>query len=129
MSLASREEVCWATDQVLSLCQELGILVNLEKSTLLPSQEIVYLGIRIDSQTFRVSATSLRIEKFFSIVEEFSSSKVQSAMSWEGSVGPPRVSVAPRSEWSVSHESLATGSKARLGFLGRGDPGSLGLPS
>ena len=47
----------------------------------------------------------------------------------EGSVGPPRVSVAPRSEWSVSHKSLATGSKVRLGFSGRGDPGSLGLPS
>ena len=27
---SSREEACWARDQVLSLCQELGIVVNLE---------------------------------------------------------------------------------------------------
>ena len=75
----SQEEACWARDQVLSLCQELGIVVNLEKSTLTPSQQITYLGIRINSQTFRASATPSRIEKFFSIAEEFLSSKVQSA--------------------------------------------------
>ena len=79
---SSREEVCWARDHVLSLCQEVGIVVNLEKSTLLPSQQIVYLGIRINLQTFRASATPSRIEKFFSVVEEFLSSKVQSPKSW-----------------------------------------------
>ena len=84
---SSQEEVCWARDHVLSLCQELGIVVNLEKSTLLPSQQIVYLGIRIDSQTFRASATPSRIEKFFSIVEKFLSSKVQSAKSWRVLLG------------------------------------------
>ena len=68
---SSRQEACWARDQVLSLCQELGIVVNLEKSTLTPSQQITYLGIRINSQTFRASATPSRIEKFSSIVEEF----------------------------------------------------------
>ena len=77
--VSSQEEACWARDKVLSLCQELGIVVNLEKSTLTPSQTIVYLGIRIDSQTFRALAIPSRIEKFFSIAEEFLSSKVQSA--------------------------------------------------
>ena len=52
---SSQEEACWARDKVLSLCQELGYVVNLEKSTLTPSQTIVYLGIRIDSQTFWAS--------------------------------------------------------------------------
>ena len=79
---SSQEEACWARDKVLSLCQELGIVVNLNKSTLTPSQTIVYLGIRIDLQTFRASATPSRIEKFFSIAEEFLSSKVQSAKFW-----------------------------------------------
>ena len=83
---SSREEACWARDQVLSLCQELGIVVNLEKFTLTPSQQITYLGIRIDSQTFRASATPSRIEKF-SIVEEFLSSKVQSAKFWRVLLG------------------------------------------
>ena len=82
-----QEEACWARDQVLSLCQELGIVVNLEKSTLTPSRQIVYLGIRIDSQTFRASATPSRIGKFFSIAEEFLSSKVQSAKFWRVLLG------------------------------------------
>ena len=84
---SSQEEACWARDKVFSLCQELGIVVNLEKSTLTPSQTIVYLGIRIDSQTFQASATPSRIEKFFSIVEEFLSSKVQSAKFWRVLLG------------------------------------------
>ena len=85
--MSSQEEACWARDQVLSLCQELGIVVNLEKSTLTPSRQIVYLGIRIDSQTFRASVTPSRIEKFFSIAEEFLSSKVQSAKFWRVLLG------------------------------------------
>ena len=121
---SSREEACWARDKVLSLCQELGIVVNLEKSTLTASQTIVYLGIRIDSQTFRASATPSGIEKF-SIAEEFLSSKVQSAKFWS-LARPPRLSVSPCSEWPASNESSLIGSKSRLGFSGRGYPGSLG---
>ena len=44
----------------------------------------------------------------------------------EGLAGPPRLSVSSRSEWSASNESFAIGSKSRLGFSGRGGPGSLG---
>ena len=84
---SSREEAYWERDQVLSLCQELGIVVNLEKSTLPPSQQITYLGIGIDSQTFRALATPSRIEKFFSIAEEFLSSKVQSLKFWRVLLG------------------------------------------
>ena len=64
-----------------------GNRCQLRESTLTPSQTIVYLGIRIDSQTFRVSATPSRIEKFFSIAEEFLSSKVQSAKFWRVLLG------------------------------------------
>ena len=32
---SSQEEACWARDKVLSLCQELGIVVNLESRLLL----------------------------------------------------------------------------------------------
>ena len=49
--------------------------------------DIVYLGIRIDSQTFRASTTPSRIEKFFSIAEEFLFSKVQSAKFWRVLLG------------------------------------------
>ena len=84
---SSRKEAYWARDMVLQLCQELGIVVNLDKSSLLPSQSIVYLGIQIESQTFRASPTPLRIEEFFLIAEEFLSSKVQSAKFWRVLLG------------------------------------------
>ena len=80
--VSSREEACWERDKVLDLCLDLGILVNLEKSSLILSQTIVYLGIKIKSRTVRASPTPLRIEKFFSIAEEFLSSKVQSVRFW-----------------------------------------------
>ena len=69
-------------DKVLSLCQDLGIIVNLDKSSLVPSQTVICLGIKIESQTLRASPTPLRIEKFFSIAEGFLSSKVQSVKFW-----------------------------------------------
>ena len=84
---SSQEEASWARDKVFSLCQELGIVVNLEKSTPTPSQIITYLGIRVDSQTFQASATPSRIEKFSSIAEEYLSSKVQSAKFWRVLLG------------------------------------------
>ena len=84
---SSREEAYWARDKVLALCLGLGILVNLEKSSLIPLQTIVYLEIKIKSWTFRTSLTPLRIEKLFSIAEEFLSSKVQSARFWRVLLG------------------------------------------
>ena len=39
---------------------------------------------------------------------------------------PPRLSVSPCSECPASNESSSIGSKSRLGFSGRGYPGSLG---
>ena len=84
---ASREEALWARDCVLQLFENLGIIVNLEKSSLLPSQVVSYLWVRIDSQTFRASLTPSRIEKLFLIVEEFLSSRRQSARFWRVLLG------------------------------------------
>ena len=79
---SSYEDALRARDIVLDLCLDLGIWVNLGKSSLEPSQIVTYLGIKIDSQIFRASATPVRIERFFSITEEFLSSREQSAKSW-----------------------------------------------
>ena len=69
-----------------SLCSQ-ERLDGLHRSEGCASQTITYLGIRIFSQTFTASATPLRIEKFFSIAEEFLSSKVQSAKFWRVLLG------------------------------------------
>ena len=71
---SSREGAIWVRDQVLDLCQTLGIVVNLEKSSLSPAQSVDYLGARIDSQTFQASPTPLRTEKFVSSREQFAKS-------------------------------------------------------
>ena len=123
---SSQEEAYGARDKVLSLCQELRIVVNLGKSTLTPSQTIVYLGIRIDSQTSRASVTPSRIEKFFSNCRRISVLKGAVCEVLESLARPPRLSVSPCSEWPASNESSSVGSKSRLGFSGRGYPGSLG---
>ena len=96
----------WARDQLLELCQTLGIVVNLEKSALSPAQSVDYLGVRINSQTFQASLIPLRTEKFFSIVEEFLCSREQSAKSWRVLLGHLA---------SLIH--LVPGGRLRLGSL------------
>ena len=46
---SSREQVLLALESVLRLCQALGIVVNWEKSQLVPSQHVEYLGVLLDS--------------------------------------------------------------------------------
>ena len=46
---SSREQVLLALESVLQLCQQLGIVVNWEKSHLIPSQRVEYLGVLFDS--------------------------------------------------------------------------------
>ena len=41
----SEEGAAWAREETLQLCQQLGIVINLEKSDLIPKQAAVYLGI------------------------------------------------------------------------------------
>ena len=51
--LASSEIACLQSrDRLLAVCTELGIQVNLTKSSLVPSQSIVYLGMEIHSLPF-----------------------------------------------------------------------------
>ena len=46
---SSHPLVFQALDTVIHLCQDLGIVINWEKSNLLPSQRVVYLGVILDS--------------------------------------------------------------------------------
>ena len=45
----SREQVLLALRTVLQLCRRLGIVVNWEKSQVIPTQQMVYLGVILDS--------------------------------------------------------------------------------
>ena len=55
----SRESLLGDLQTVLQLCHELGIVVNPQKSNLVPSQVVQYLGVVIDSTSFRASPSIL----------------------------------------------------------------------
>ena len=79
---SSREQVLLALETVLQLCRALGIVVNWEKSQLIPTQRMVYLGVLLDSISFRASPALKRVEKLLSIGDVFLSCVRQPVSSW-----------------------------------------------
>lgn len=69
--VADSEEACHdATLQVLNLLQDLGWVVNYEKSALSPTQKLTYLGAVLDFSTGRAYPSPQRIETLTSQVNE-----------------------------------------------------------
>ena len=58
----------------MKLCQELGILINFDKSHLSPSQTSTFLGMVIASQTMKTFPSQERVRMLLSQIEEFLSS-------------------------------------------------------
>ena len=103
----SRPLVLQALETVVHLCRDLGVVINWEKSNLLPSrspcqrevlaeytnnnnipsQRVVYLGVILDSTLFRVSPSQPRVEKLCLIIEEFLSCDVQTVSLWRRLLG------------------------------------------
>ena len=44
----SRDRLCQLTQLLLQMCRNLGLIVNTDKSELIPTQEIIFLGERLD---------------------------------------------------------------------------------
>ena len=82
IQVSSREQVLLALRTVLRLCNSLGIVINWEKSQLVPTQTICYLGVILDSIYFRASPAQKRVDKLLSIGDVFLSSVEQPAKSW-----------------------------------------------
>ena len=79
---ASRESLLRDLQNVLQLCHELGIAVNPQKSNLVPSQVVQYLGVVIDSTSFRASPSEERISRLQSTAAEFQSCASPPASLW-----------------------------------------------
>ena len=79
---SSREQVLLSLRTVLRLCNCLGIVINWEKPQLVPTQKICYLGVLLDSISFRASPAQKRVDKLLSIGDVFLSSMEQPAKSW-----------------------------------------------
>ena len=84
---SSRESLLRDLQTVLQLCHELGIVVNPQKSNLVPSQIVQYLGVVIDTTSFRASPSQERISKLQSTAEEFRSSASPPASLWLSLLG------------------------------------------
>ena len=50
LQASSREQVLLALSPVLQLCRHLGIVVNWDKSHVIPTQQMVHLGVILDSR-------------------------------------------------------------------------------
>ena len=79
---SSRKAVLQALSTVLSLCRELGVVVNPEKLNFVPAQRVQYLGMVFDAQTFRAFPSQERIDKLMSLRDEFLSSRLQPTSAW-----------------------------------------------
>ena len=84
---SSRESLLRYLQTVLQLCHELGIVVNPQKSNLVPSQVVQYLGVVIDTTSFTASPSQERISKLQSTAEEFRSSASPTASLWLSLLG------------------------------------------
>ena len=84
---SSRASLVRDLQTVLSLCHELGIVVNPQKSNLVPSQIVQYLGVVIDSISFRASPSQDRISRLRSTADAFRSSASPPASLWLSLLG------------------------------------------
>ena len=86
--LASSEIACLESrDRLLTICTELCIQVNLTKSSLVPTQSLVYLGMEIRSLPFIARLTPVRVSNLLRLIEEFLSTPSPPASLWRRLLG------------------------------------------
>ena len=84
---SSRESFLRDLQTVLDLCHELGIVINPLKSNLVPSQVVQYLGVVIDSTSFRASPSVERVTRLQSTAVAFQSCASPPASLWLSLLG------------------------------------------
>ena len=78
----SRQEAPEHTSWLRSLCRRLALVINLEKSDLIPSQKAIYLGIELDSLAGLARPSDKRVAKWISIAEGFIAQRSPPAALW-----------------------------------------------
>ena len=86
--LVSSELACLQSkDRLLTVCTELGIQVNLMKSSLVPTRSLVYLGMEIWSLPFIARPSPVRVGDPLRLLEEFLSILSPPAFLWRRLLG------------------------------------------
>ena len=84
---SSEAGAVWAREEALHLCQQLGIVVNFEKSSLIPRQGATYLGMEIDSLSLKAFPTQKRLDALTNIASSFLARREQPALLWLRLIG------------------------------------------
>ena len=83
------------------MCEELGLLVNCRKSSLIPSPDMTYLDMQIQSVRFIANPTATWVGNLLRFIEEFLSSPDPPSCSLASSSGPPFVSYSSGKGWDI----------------------------
>ncbi|XP_068214541.1 uncharacterized protein [Palaemon carinicauda] len=73
--------------RTLSLTHSLGLLINEEKSRLISSKDILYLGMTLNSRVFRVFLSPKRVQSCLEIVQDCLDRKSCSVNHWTSQLG------------------------------------------
>ena len=112
----SRTTGIQARDRLLQVCEELGLQVNCSKSSLIPSQDMTYLGMQVQSVRFVAKPTGTRVENLLKIIEEFLSSPDPPSSSLASSSGPPFVPYSSGKGWDVKDAISPDSPQFQLGL-------------
>ena len=80
---------CQARERLLQVGQELKLQVNCRKSSLIPSQDMTYLDMQIQSVRFMANPTATWVGNLLKIMEDFLSSPDPPATLWRRLLGHP----------------------------------------
>ena len=83
----ARDQVRLQTLQLRQMLMALGFVINQEKSELVPSQTLTYLGCQFNLQEGSVRLSDERWERLQRVINDFNSSSSQSARQWQSLLG------------------------------------------
>ena len=81
------QDLVRARDFLLWLCLRLGVIVNLSKSSLVPTQMLDYLGMTLETSPLRVFPTLKRVQKFSLLLQQFLSDHLHPVSVWRSLLG------------------------------------------
>ena len=81
------QDLVRARDFLFWLCLRLEVIVNLSKSSLVPTQTLDYLGMTLETSPLRVFPTLTRIQKFSLLLQEFLSDRLHPVSVWRSLLG------------------------------------------
>ena len=105
----TKSECARATARVLELLTQLGVVINEEKSVLIPSQQIEYLGFEIDSRNMVVRVPKKKLKNVKTEIKKFLNRRTNTARQAASVIGkigalaealfPTRVHMAHIQDW------------------------------